>query len=220
MNCSVPAVEQTLWCAPDDSCSSSSSSRMCISREGTDIYFCAPITHASAFRLMELLRAAEKQSLAAAKAAAKFLEEAKSKHPEVVFSVEPVPIVLHLTTLGGLVHAAFAVVDTIEGLKVPVHTVIAGYVASAGTLISLSATKRFMQHHATALLHEVRSSHWGKLSDLQDSLDNTKQTMDSIIDFYAQKTKIPKEQLPELLRRDRDWTPAVCLEKGIVDEIK
>mgnify|MGYP003329943299 FL=1 len=57
-------------------------------------------------------------------------------------NIEPEPIYLHLTTDGGLIYSAFSVIDCIKSLSVPVHTIIDGFVASAGTLISLAGEKR------------------------------------------------------------------------------
>lgn len=49
------------------------------------------------------------------------------------------PIKLFLTTHGGSVYAAFKAVDIIKTLQVPVHTIVIGYVASAGTILSIYA---------------------------------------------------------------------------------
>ena len=126
---------------------------------------------------------------------------------------------LHLTTYGGSVHAAFAVVDAIRMLKVPVDTVVVGHVASAGTLISVAGARRFMYPHATALLHEVRSGMVGKYSELKDEYLNTSTCMDRMINFYSSRTKLNREQLPDLLRRDLEWSPQQCLDFGVIDEI-
>ena len=46
-------------------------------------------------------------------------------------SVVPQPIKLFITTNGGLVYQVFSAIDTIQGLRVPVHTYCQGIVASA-----------------------------------------------------------------------------------------
>ena len=57
--------------------------------------------------------------------------------------VVPQPIKLFITTNGGLVYQVFSAMDTIQGLRVPVHTYCQGIVASAGTL-TLSVAGKFI----------------------------------------------------------------------------
>lgn len=192
-----------------------------IYRDGRFVYFNTDINHCSVSWLMRDLREAERDILKDVKAAKKAIDKAADEKEYKLANIhcDPEPIVLTLTTYGGGVHAAFAVVDLIRTLKVPVHTVIHGYVASAGTLISLAGEKRLMGKHAMAMLHEVRSWNWGKYSDLRDGFENVQKTMDQIVDYYTERTKITREALAEILARDRDWDPQSCLDQGVIDEI-
>ncbi len=190
-----------------------------ITRDGRDVYFCSAVTHASAYALIKLLRAAEKDILDDNRLAKNELSVGKDNHKYTKIVCEPLPIMLYITTYGGGVHAGFAVVDTILSLKVPVHTVIVGHVASAGTLISIAGVKRFIQPHASALLHEVRAGTWGKISDVRDGFENAQKCMDRIVSFYAARTKLTAEQLTEQLRRDVEWDPQQCVDNGVVHEI-
>ena len=53
------------------------------------------------------------------------------------YKVDPPAIILHITSYGGSVTAAFSAIDCIESSVVPVHTIIDGYAASAATMISV-----------------------------------------------------------------------------------
>jgi ATP-dependent Clp protease protease subunit len=131
--------------------------------------------------------------------------------------IEPKPILLYLTTHGGIVHAALAVVDTIASLHVPVYTIVLGYVASAGTLISLAGHKRYMTPNSFMMVHEIRSGFWGKYSDARVEYENVSKLMEHIVQYYLGKTKLTLEKLTEMLRTDTDMTAAECLEYGLVD---
>jgi ATP-dependent Clp protease protease subunit len=133
--------------------------------------------------------------------------------------VEPKPITLHITSNGGLVYQVFGAIDTIRGMKVPVNTICKGFVASAGTLLSLAGKKRFITESSYMLIHELRAGHWGKFTHLSESLDNSKQLMEHIKNWYLSRTKMSSEELDEQLKKDVSWNAQMCLEKGLVDEI-
>jgi len=135
------------------------------------------------------------------------------------FNIPPQPIYLHLTTNGGEIHSAFAVVDTITQLQVPVYTVVDGFVASAGTLISLAGEKKYISKNAYMLLHELRSGVWGKMSSIEEEMENLKKIMEHITGYYISKTKLPRKALEKLLTRDVIWNADECVNKGVVDEI-
>ena len=133
--------------------------------------------------------------------------------------MEPGPIYLHLTTDGGSIHSAFSVVDTINALPVPVHTIVDGFVASAGTLISLAGKKRYIMPNAYMLIHELRSGVWGKMSSIEEEVENLKKVMDHIYKFYQTHTQLTKKQLEGILSKDIIWNASECISKGVVDDI-
>jgi ATP-dependent Clp protease protease subunit len=133
--------------------------------------------------------------------------------------IEPKPIILYITSNGGLVYQVFAAIDTIRGMKVPVNTVCKGFVASAGTLLSLAGKKRYITESSYMLIHELRAGQWGKFTHLSESFDNSKQLMEHIKSYYLSRTKMTSEELDEQLKKDISWNAQMCLEKGLVDEI-
>lgn len=135
------------------------------------------------------------------------------------YDIEPPPIKLHLTTYGGCIYAALSAIDCIKELKVDVHTVIDGYVASAGTLISVCGKKRFIKKHSYMLIHELRSGVWGKMSDIEDETDNLKDLMKLIYDIYAENTKLSKKELKDILKKDRNWNATICVKNGLCDAV-
>ena len=137
----------------------------------------------------------------------------------IKMGIEPPPIKLHLTTYGGSVHAAFSAISCIQSSKVDVHTIIDGYVASAGTLISVCGKKRYIHKHSSMLIHELRSGTWGKMSVLEEEFENLKKMMDKIKTIYVENSKLKKKELDAILKKDSDWYADECLKHGLVDEI-
>jgi len=167
------------------------------------IYFNDDVTHDSMSSLNRELR----------------LMDDKMSVLSVTFQIDPPPIYLYITTNGGEIYAAMSAIDCIQQLRCPVYTVVDGFVASAGTLLSLAGKKRFIQPNAYMLIHELRSGMWGKMSDITDEFDNLKKLMDHLIQFYTEHSKITEKQLAKLLKKDSIWNATECLQKGIVDEI-
>lgn len=189
-----------------------------LKRVETTIYFSDRITYLSAHQLNIMLKNCELDILEDMKAAEDTAKKAKTKYSTL--RAEPMPIVLVLTTHGGLVHAAFSIVDTILSLKVPVHTVVSGYVASAGTLISLAGTKRFITPNSYMMIHEIRSGFWGRYSDARIEYENVTKLMEHVVKYYIGRTRLTKERLSEMLRVDTDLTASECLELGLVDTME
>jgi len=137
----------------------------------------------------------------------------------VTITVEPKPIKLYITSNGGYVYQVFSAIDTIQSLRVPVHTICKGFVASAGTLLSLAGKKRFITENSYMLIHELRTGSWGKYTHISESFENSKKLMEHIKQYYVKKTKMTIEFLDEQLKKDLTWNAEMCLEHGLVDEI-
>jgi ATP-dependent protease ClpP protease subunit len=180
-----------------------SSRRSMVKSHLNHVYFNDDITSETVFDLIHTLRDVEHQQ----------------KIIAATFGSQPNPIYLHLTTNGGEIHAAFSVVDTIEQLSVPVYTVVDGFVASAGTLISLAGKKRFISKNAYMLLHELRSGVWGKMSSIEEEMENLKKIMEHLTEYYMTKTSMTRKALDKLLVKDVIWSARECISKGVVDEI-
>ena len=180
------------------------------------IYFNNDITRESVFRLNYMLRRLEKSLLARSACLAELIGAESDAATKLAAST---PVSLHLTSNGGEIDAAFSAVDCIKALRVPVVTVVDGYVASAGTLISLAGAKRIILPNAKMLIHQLRTGFWGNFSNITDQFENTQKTMDQLLDFYAAHTKIRRKKLEKLLKRDVEWTADECVAAGLVDEV-
>jgi ATP-dependent Clp protease protease subunit len=169
------------------------------------IYFNNDIDDDTAFALNKELRSLENKLL----------------HSALNFNVnaESVPIYLHITTNGGSIYSAFSIIDCMNGLRVPVYTVCDGFVASAGTLISISGKKRFIQPNAYMLLHQLSSGVWGKMAEIEDEFENLKKLMDHLIKHYVENTKITAKTLEKQLKHDVTWNVEECLKRGIIDAV-
>lgn len=132
---------------------------------------------------------------------------------------DPPPIKLHINSYGGSVFAGLSAVDYIKNSKIPVHTIIDGCAASAATLMSCVAERRYMHKNACMLVHQLSGMMWGKFQEMEDDFENSKMLMDKIKNIYKEHTKIPKREMDNLLKHDLWWESEKCLEYGLVDEL-
>jgi ATP-dependent Clp endopeptidase proteolytic subunit ClpP len=136
----------------------------------------------------------------------------------VNYGVDP-RIELRLNTNGGEIFAAMSTIDTIRDIKTPVDSYVEGAVASAGTLISTCASRRYMYQNARLLIHQMSSEFGGTFAQFEDEMYNNNNIMKSLKDFYKKYTKIPAKKLEEILKRDIWLSATECLEYGIIDDI-
>lgn len=186
----------------DDTNTGSDNSRK-ITRENNHIYFYAEVDRPNIFELIELIRKCEIDNIVTA-------------HKNCL---EEIPIFLHISSYGGILFDAFTAIDVIQSCKVPIHTIIDGPTASAGTLISVVGKKRYMRPNSYMLIHQLSSISWGKMSELEDEHENNTMLMKRIKDIYTEHASIPKKQLSEILKHDLWWDLNKCMDYGLIDEV-
>ena len=86
-----------------------------------------------------------------------------------------------------------AAVDCIRNSKIPIYTIIEGRAASAATFMSIAGKKRYITENSVLLIHQLSSGMWGKMSELEDELENNKFFMEKIYSIYSKYTTIPKK---------------------------
>jgi len=129
------------------------------------------------------------------------------------------PMHLHIQSYGGCVFSGFSSIDYIRGTKAPIYSIIEGCAASAATLMSVVADKRFMTAHSFMLIHQLSGGVWGTYEDIVDNKKNCDRLMKMIKNIYLEHTKIPKRKLDNILKHDVWFDAKQCLEYGLVDEI-
>lgn len=133
----------------------------------------------------------------------------------------PNPVYLHITTNGGDLLAGFFGYDRIKNSKVPIHTVIEGSVASAGSLLSMAGVKRYMTENSHLLIHQLRTGIIGTYEELVDEKNNCNQFMSRLVNLYHQNCggNMSKTKIREILKRDVFWDAKTAITNGLVDDI-
>ena len=135
------------------------------------------------------------------------------------YSIDPPPIYLHINSYGGSIFAAMSSVDIIKYNSVPIYSVIEGCAASAATLMSVVAKKRYIRPNAHMLIHQLSTVFWGKMDEFDDEMKNLNRLMDLIKGIYREHSKVPIRKLNEILKHDLWWDSDKCLSYSLVDDI-
>jgi ATP-dependent Clp endopeptidase proteolytic subunit ClpP len=133
--------------------------------------------------------------------------------------IEPPGMHLYINSGGGSITAGISSMDTILRCKVPVHTYVDGFAASAATFLSIAGTKRYMSRNSYMLIHQLSTNFWGKYSEFEDEKQNLDLMMETIKRVYKEYTKVPMRKIDEILKHDLLWDAETCKSLGLIDEI-
>jgi len=145
--------------------------------------------------------------------------ETKSLILSTNLDIEPPTIKLFINSGGGSVVSGISSMDTILRMKVPVHTYVDGFSASAATFLTVVGKKRYMSRNSYMLIHQLTSQLWGKYSEIEDEKKNLDLMMETIKNVYREYTAVPMNKIDEILKHDLLWDAKTCLKYNLIDEI-
>ena len=131
---------------------------------------------------------------------------------------------LIVSSNGGDLSSAFALVDAIKGSKIPVMTVGLGVIASAGLLVFISGEPgcRTLTPNTSILSHQNSGGVWGKEHELFSVQREFELTTERMLSHYKKCTALNEKEIRKLLLPPQDvWLSAKEAKKyGICDTIK
>ena len=160
----------------------------------------------------------EEISLASAKNVVEWIFEANfaEERPEVLN--------LLITSPGGDLNAAFAVIDTMRGSAIPVRTIGLGQIASAGLMIFIAGEKgqRILTPNTSILSHQYSWGAFGKEHELFATVKEFDLTTKKMTQHYKKCTGLTEAKIREVLLPPQDiWlSPAEAKKLGICDDVK
>lgn len=140
------------------------------------------------------------------------------------------PVVMYLNSTGtsspdgqnvGFETEAFAVSDTMNYVKMPVHTICVGQAFGMAAMLLASGEKehRAALPNATIMLHQPRGSAQGQASDIaikaKEVLYNRRQSFEII----AERSGQPIEKIEKDAMRTKYLSPQEAVEYGIIDKV-
>jgi ATP-dependent Clp protease protease subunit len=125
---------------------------------------------------------------------------------------------------GGSVGDAFALIDTMKGSAIPVHTIGLGEISSAALMIFMAGHKgeRMLTPNASILSHQYSWGRWGKEHELINSSRAIDLTSEMILTHYKKCTGLTEKKIRNILLPPTDvWLSAKEAKKyGLCDKVK
>jgi ATP-dependent Clp protease protease subunit len=133
-------------------------------------------------------------------------------------------LTLMITSTGGDLFAAFALIDVMRGSRIPIHTVGLGIVASAGlmTFIAGEPGTRMITPNTSILSHQWSSGTYGKEHELVATQKQFDLTTKRMISHYRKCTKLTEKVIREKLLPPQDiWlTSQEAMKYNLTDMVK
>jgi len=116
---------------------------------------------------------------------------------------------------------AFAICDTMNYLKPPIHTICLGSAMGMAAMLLSAGTKgcRASLPHATILLHQTKSYAQGQATDIQIRAKEVLANKATMVDILARHTGQPPEKIEKDMDRMYYMTPQQAKEYGLIDRV-
>ncbi|MVP01904.1 ATP-dependent Clp endopeptidase proteolytic subunit ClpP [Paenibacillus lutrae] len=128
---------------------------------------------------------------------------------------------LYINSPGGSTSAGFAIYDTIQFLKPPVHTICTGFAASFAAILLLAGTagKRFALPNSEIMIHQPHGGVQGQASDIAISANRILRIRDRLVKITSERTGQSEEKVQNDMDRDYFLSAEEAVEYGIIDKI-
>jgi ATP-dependent Clp protease protease subunit len=128
-------------------------------------------------------------------------------------------VTLQVNSWGGSLQAAFSVIDTIDLLGVPVHSVCVGRAEGPVVGVVAVAERRRAAPHARFRLCQPRFDSRGTASELAEWSLQCQRQVDRFCDRLAQATHQPAGKIADDLEASRFLSAQEALRYGLIDDI-
>jgi len=145
---------------------------------------------------------------------------------ECNFKKEERPELLNLviTSPGGDLNAAFAIIDAMRGSAMPIRTIGLGQIASAALMVFIAGAKgyRILTPNTSILSHQYSWGAFGKEHELFATVKEFDLTTKKMISHYRKCTGMQEKKIREVLLPPQDiWlSPQESKEMGLCDDVR
>ena len=130
-------------------------------------------------------------------------------------------IQMYINSPGGIVYSGLAIYDTMHFIKPDVATTCCGIAMSMGSLLLAGGAegKRMALPNSRILLHQPHGGYQGQASDIAIHAEEAVKLRRRMEEIYAEHTGRTREEVSDVLERDRYFTPEEAREFGLIDRV-
>ena len=132
------------------------------------------------------------------------------------------PVTVFINSPGGEIFSGFAIFDMLNFIACPVTTIVTGFAASMGSILSMAADKgrRFAMPQAKIMIHQpLLMGYQGRASECEIQAREILKTRDHLVELYSEQTGKSREEIKKALDRDNWFTAEEALEYGLLDKV-
>jgi ATP-dependent Clp protease protease subunit len=132
------------------------------------------------------------------------------------------PITVFINSPGGEIFSGFAIFDMLKFVSCPVTTIVTGFAASMGSVLSLAADKgrRFAMPQSKIMIHQpLLMGYQGRASECEIQAREILKTRDHLVNLYAEHTGKSQKEIKKALDRDNWFSAEEALEYGLIDKV-
>lgn len=124
-----------------------------------------------------------------------------------------------LNSYGGSCSAAVRMYDDVCAYPGKVTMIISGTAASAATVLAMAADELEMTPGSLYMIHDPSIVAWGNERDLRDAINLLAACKDSILNVYARRCNLPRNELAQMMSATTWMDAQTALENGFIDRI-
>ncbi len=126
---------------------------------------------------------------------------------------------LLITSSGGDMSAAFALISVMKASKIPVRTIAIGEAASAALCILMSGHQRVAAPYTSLMSHQFNTGSEGPYHVLKNIMRELDSYHSKMVRLYVESTGLDEQYIKDNLLSEKDnWmTPEQALENKFVD---
>lgn len=144
-------------------------------------------------------------------------------HKEVKRKIEALSgakkLVVHLQSPGGSVYGGYNTYHVLKGAGKPIDVIIEGESQSIATFIMLAADKIYARNPSVIMIHNPYQGIEGDADAMESGANELRRIEADMIEAYHKKTKLPKDQIREMMKRQTTMTADEAKQFGFVDEV-
>lgn len=118
-----------------------------------------------------------------------------------------VPVVID--SFGGQVYSLMSMISSIKSSTIPVATIVQGKAMSCGAILASFGEEglRFMNKHATMMIHDVSSFAFGKIEELKSDVRESERLNKKVYQMMARNCGKPDDYFTNLIhdKGHADW---------------
>lgn len=126
-------------------------------------------------------------------------------------------LVLHIASPGGSVYAGYKIYHALKLSGKPIRTIIEGEAQSMATFIAMAGNEIDICNPSVYMIHMPSSEAIGTAEDMEAGASELRSIETEMIAAYSAKTKLPPDQIREMMRKTTVMTTDQAIQYGFAD---